>query len=41
MEGAYIAWTIENWITVLLMVGLGALLIALVMQGIHHIGGTG
>lgn len=35
MERAYIAWTVENWITVVLMVTLGWLLWAVVWQVFH------
>lgn len=34
MERAYIGWTIENWITVILMVALGYLVVAIVGQAI-------
>lgn len=32
-DKVYLAWTIENWITVVLMVALGYMLAALVWQG--------
>ncbi len=32
MERTFISWTIENWITVLLMVGLGYAVFALFSQ---------
>lgn len=32
-DKVYLAWTIENWITVVLMGTLGFLLLALVWQG--------
>ena len=39
MEGVYIPWTIENWITVMLMAIAGYLLFALTAQ-IFQTGGT-
>ena len=32
MEGIYIRWTVENWITVLLMAALGYLIFAVSAQ---------
>jgi hypothetical protein len=32
MERTFISWTIENWITVFLMVALGYVVFALIMQ---------
>lgn len=32
MERTFISWTIENWITVFLMVSLGYVVFALIMQ---------
>lgn len=32
MDKVYLAWTIENWITVVLMAALGYLLTAMVWQ---------
>jgi len=34
MDRTYISWTIENWITVVLMVSLGYLLVALIYKGL-------
>jgi hypothetical protein len=42
MEHNLIAWNIPNWITVILMVSLGYLLLALVAQGFQRMrGGAG
>lgn len=38
MERVYIAWTIENWITVVLMGALGYLLFALVVKAYQNWG---
>lgn len=34
MEGSYISWTIPNWITVVLMVSLGTVLLGLAASGL-------
>ncbi len=39
MDRVYLAWTIENWITVVLMAALGYLLFSLVWQAWQKFGG--
>jgi hypothetical protein len=39
MDRVYIAWTIENWITVVLMAALGYVLFALVSQAYRNFTG--
>jgi hypothetical protein len=36
----YLAWTIENWITVLLMVFVSMFAIGLISSGVRHYAGT-
>lgn len=38
MEGVYIRWTVENWITVVLMAALGYLVFAIGAQLFLHSG---
>lgn len=40
MNGVFISWTIENWITVILMASLGYLLAVMVMQAFSRGGGS-
>ena len=39
-ERVYLDWTIENWITVILMVGIGMFLVGLVASAIRHYSGN-
>lgn len=39
-ERVYLQWTVENWITVLLMVFMAMFAIGLVSSGIRHYSGT-
>ena len=39
MDRVFISWTIENWITVLLMAGLGYLAFTAVAQFLPRLGG--
>ncbi len=39
MDRVYLQWTVVNWITVLLMVSLGYLLIGLVGKGLARMKG--
>lgn len=41
MERTFLAWNIENWVTVLLMAALGYLLLAIVVQAIGGWMGSG
>jgi len=36
MEGVFISWNVENWVTVLLMATLGYLIFALAVQGLKQ-----
>lgn len=38
MDRVYIAWTLENWLTVILMAALGYMLFALVSQVFRNAG---
>lgn len=38
MDRVYLAWTMENWITVLLMVAFGYLVFALMAQVLRNFG---
>jgi hypothetical protein len=38
MERVYLAWSIENWLTIILMAALGYLLFALVSQVFMNVG---
>lgn len=39
-EKVYLNWTLENWITVVLMVFVGMFLIGLIASGVRHYSGT-
>jgi hypothetical protein len=39
MDRVFISWSIENWITVMLMAGMGYLLFALVSQVFRNYAG--
>lgn len=39
-ERVYLEWTVENWITVLLMVFAGMAVIGLIASGIRHYTGN-
>jgi hypothetical protein len=39
MDRVTLSWTIENWITVVLMAALGGLLVALAWKGIQQLPG--
>lgn len=41
MDHVFLAWTIENWITVLLMAALGYLVFTIVVQLIRQSGFSG
>lgn len=42
MDKTYLQWNLVNWITVLLMAGLGAVFIGVVVSGLQtYSGGTG
>ncbi len=41
MERSYLQWNIVNWITVLLMAGVGVLIIGAVASGIRQYTGSG
>lgn len=38
MDRVFISWSVENWLTVLLMAGLGYLLFALLFQALRNLG---
>lgn len=38
MDGTYISWNVPNWITVVLMVSFGAILLGLVASGLKAAG---
>jgi hypothetical protein len=40
MDKVYLAWTIENWITVVLMAALGYLLLAMLWQAYNKYSGA-
>ena len=39
-DRVYLQWTVVNWITVLLMVSLGYLLIGLISKGLQNMKGS-
>ncbi len=39
MDGTYISWNIPNWITVVLMVSFGAVLLGLVASALGAVNG--
>jgi hypothetical protein len=39
-ERVYLDWTIENWITVLLMVGVGMFVVGMIASGVRHYTGN-
>jgi hypothetical protein len=39
-ERVYLSWTIENWITILLMVFVAMFAIGLISSGVRHYTGT-
>jgi|HubBroStandDraft_4_1064222.scaffolds.fasta_scaffold01290_2 hypothetical protein len=39
-ERVYLDWTVENWITVVLMVGVGMFVIGLAASAVRHYSGN-
>lgn len=37
MDRVFLSWTFENWVTVVLMAGLGYVLFAIVSQGVRQV----
>jgi hypothetical protein len=40
MERVYLQWTVENWVTVLLMTATGLFVVGMISSAVRHYKGT-